>query len=197
VSTFHKTWTLVSLKISSRQDLPIFIRFHRETCPAAFSFVYFKVSQYRMTPADLVGKLRISRLGTLMPCCAFLRRDTLRLSLIIQRSGVVTRLGKVQLRSHHEFVRFYVCNPVLWRLCVGDLRVCRFLCSSGLPPCVQLPPIRVVTNAAAPRFKERNNEQNKSVHTLRTKNHRPHPPSSTAQTRHCSVSVETSPSVTR
>jgi hypothetical protein len=30
------------------------------------------VSEYRMTPADVVGKIRIWRLGTLMPCCAFL-----------------------------------------------------------------------------------------------------------------------------
>ena len=47
--------------------------------------------QFQMTLTNLVGKLRISRLGTLMPCCAFLRRDILRTSLNIQRSGVVTR----------------------------------------------------------------------------------------------------------
>ncbi|MGY3302673.1 hypothetical protein ACVK1X_001960 [Pseudomonas sp. PvR086] len=44
----------------------------------------------------------------------------------------------------------------------------------GLPPCVQLPPIRVVTNAAAPRVKEQHNEQNRFARSFRTENHRPH-----------------------
>jgi len=36
-----------------------------------------------MTSVNLVGKIRIAHLGTLLSCCAFLRRDTLRGSLSI------------------------------------------------------------------------------------------------------------------
>ena len=55
-----------------------------------------RVSQYRMTSVNLVGKLRILLLGTLLPCCAFLRRDSLRTSLTIQRSGLETRRTATQ-----------------------------------------------------------------------------------------------------
>jgi hypothetical protein len=55
-----------------------------------------RVSQYRMTSVNLVGKLRILRFGTLPPCCAFLRRDSLRTSLTIQRSGLETRRTATQ-----------------------------------------------------------------------------------------------------
>ncbi len=77
-----------------------------------------RVSQYRMTSVNLVGKLRILLLGTLLPCCAFLRRDSLRTSLTIQRSGLETRRNWTQQSAHHDIE--------LWRLCAGRPRACRF-----------------------------------------------------------------------
>jgi hypothetical protein len=153
VSTFHKTWTLVSLEILSRQDLSIFAT--TRNLPrlvkflTAFSFVYFEGSQYRMTPADLVGKLRIVRLGTLMPCCAFLRRGSLRTSLTIQRSGLETR--RILAATVPLMIACVFCDHKLWQLCVGRPRACRFP-SSRFPTCVQLPPIRLETSGLAPQL---------------------------------------------
>ena len=85
-----------------------------------------RVSQYRMTSVNLVGKLRTLLLGTLPPCCAFLRRDSLWTSLTIQRSGLETRRIKSAAVFTTTPVVFYDCETVLWQLCVGRFRAFRF-----------------------------------------------------------------------
>ena len=71
-----------------------------------------------------------------------------------QFSDRVWRPGQKGAQAPHYDSRrfFYVCSSVLWRLCVGDLRVCR-VPFPGSPTCVQLPP-SFGDEAAAPIRKE-------------------------------------------
>ncbi|MEG0245491.1 MAG: hypothetical protein RR726_23965 [Pseudomonas sp.] len=46
--------------------------------------------------------------------------------LQIQRPGLATRIEKAHRRPHYDCRRFFCARiPILWWLCVGDLRVCR------------------------------------------------------------------------
>lgn len=68
-----------------------------------------------------------------------------------QRPGLETRgYRRIGATIYHDrWCHFCASICVLWRLCVGDSRVCRVCLFPRFPACAQLPPIRLETNGAA------------------------------------------------